>query len=1283
MSEFSPHDDPVLQIRTRQEFGRALTAVRERAGLTVRDVAKVVKLPPATVGDYFSGRHLPPSKPPDLIEAILAACGVREPAEQARWRQALARARRAPGRRPADAPVPYRGLASFDVDDAEWYFGREELTSCLVDAIRAVGGSGGVVPVVGASGSGKTSLIRAGAVAALRRAGSTPMRAVIVTPGAHPTASLARGLSTDTATDAGQAAAALEAGPAAISALLGDGAAATLVVVDQFEEIFTQTTENRERQLFVRILTDLAATRSSVVVGMRADFYHRALRIPLLAEALANRQVVVGPMTDQQVRRAIVEPARRARLDIEDGLLELLLRDFDPASHDTGSLPLLSHALRATWELSRHGKLSVDAYQETGGVSRAVAHTAETVFEQLEAEEQEAAKRVFPRLVHLGQGTTDTRRRVQRDELVSDDAFGAALERFVAARLVSVDAEEVQITHEALLSAWPRLRDWIESDRAHLRVHRQITDGARQWQESGRDQHALPRGGRLAVANEWLAEPSNRDRLNPLERDYLEEAIESDRAEARLRRRRTRTLKQLVATLTCLVLVTAGLAVVALRQRSDARRERDLAVSRQIATVSDELRGTDPMVAAQLSLAAYRAAPTPEARSSLLAAYGSPAVGRLMGPPGVVQAVAISRSGEVMAAASPDFALRLWTLDRSGRPAPRGPAVPGHTATVFALSVSPNGRLLASAGGDRTVRLWDISRADATVPVATLTGFGNTVYSVAFSPDGGAIAAGSADGTIRLWNIARPGEPQPLGDPVETGAFVHSVAYSPDGRLLASGGADLAVRLFQVGGPGGARPLGAPLTGYAKTVYAVAFSPDGRALATGSADKTVRVWHIERPDRPRAEPPLTIAGGWINAVAYFDSGRRLAAASSDGKLWIFDTGSWRVMAALPHPAPVTGIGVADPTGQLASSGADGTVRLWHPPGPVIAGPAETVFNAVFAESGTVMAIASSDNSAALWDVTDPRAPRPQGPTITPAAVVGRTSGAAALSPDGHTLAVGTTDGAVQLWDVSDPARPTPIPRRLVRHTAVIEALSFSPDGRILAVASDDHTASLWDVSDPARPALLGSPLAGPTNYVYGPAFRPDGRVLAVGGADRLIRFWDIADPRRPVSLGPALGGPDNYVFSLAFSPDGHLLAAGSADNTVRLWDVSDPARPTPLGAPLTGPDNYVYAVAISGDGRTLAAGAGDGTVWIWDIADRTAPRFVAAVEGHAGAVFSVAFDQRRGLLATGGVDKVARLWDLDPEAVARQICAAAGDPITSGEWHKYVPGQASRAPCGV
>ncbi len=456
------------RIATPHDFGRELTRARQQAGRTVREVARAAGIPPSTAGDYFAGRHLPPATQPELLRTILRACGEADPARLAAWSDALARIRRGPGRRPA-SPPPYLGLASFQPEDEQRFFGREELTRRLATLVAGAGSPGAAagVPlaVVGPSGSGKSSLLRAGLIPAL--AGRPGPRLALFTPGGAPLAGLARELAR-LGTGPGQPAsedaieAALRAGPASAARLLGPaGRAGTtpgslpVIVVNQFEEVFTECPEEADRQRFITAACALAGP-AVVAIALRADFYDHALRYPELTRALQERQVVVGPMTREEVRRAIVEPGpagpgdrgrrpRRIAAARPRPARTAGPADAGPAAaHEPGALPLLSHALLTTWNHSHGGRLTVADYQASGGIQDAIAQTADEVYASLDEPGRDIARRLFLRLVHVADDAPEARPRVRlsdlRDWPGAAASPGGVLDRFVTARLITVDS---------------------------------------------------------------------------------------------------------------------------------------------------------------------------------------------------------------------------------------------------------------------------------------------------------------------------------------------------------------------------------------------------------------------------------------------------------------------------------------------------------------------------------------------------------------------------------------------------------------------------------------------------------------------------------------------------------------------------------------------------------------------------------------------------------------------------------------------------------------------------
>ncbi len=1293
------------QIDSTTDLARALTELRDRADLPMRQVAHRTGIKLSTLSGYYSGRHLPQVQPADVLRRILKACGITDESVIVKWELAVRRIRRHRGRSAAGAPAPYLGLNCYHSEHADWFYGRETAIDAVL-ARLAENRRRGPVFVVGASGSGKSSLLRAGVIPALAPGG---WQSVVMTPDTDPCGKLADELADVIEVAPEDLAAAIGRAPAEAAGMLraalrsaddDAGSAGLLLVVDEFEELFTSCTDDDDRLAFVDTLCALAEPAESseppikVVIGMRADFYSQVSAYAQLVSALQDNQILLGPMTTAEVTRAIVGPAGRAGLEIEPGLVELLLRDLAPsrlagptAGHDSGTLPLLSYALLATWERRQHGLLTVKGYQESGGIKKAIAASADEVYGLLDYHGKELARGIFLRLVYLDDRATDARLRIPLDELRlanPDVGISDIVDRFVARRLLTVGADGVEISHEALIHEWPLLRDWLDQDRLGLREHRQLAASTQHWLQSDRDPAALLRGTRLDNALMWAADQAHARQLNAQERAFLdasEDQLVAEQLSARWRRGRRWLLASIVVVLALVASVLTGYVVA---QNDAATHDRDVAQSVQLAEQADQFRTSDVSLAMQLALAAYRIAPTPQASASLLDSVAEPAATRLLGPDQVLQSVAVAHGGQLLATAGAGKTIQLWNLADRRRPVHLGPALSGPTNTVYSVVFSPNGQLLAEGGADRMIRLWDV--ADVAHPrllAVPIAGPTNTVYSLAFSPNGRILAAGSADDTIRLWDLTNPAKPVPIGSPT-TGftSYVQSVSFSPNGRLLAAGSADQTVRLWDVTDPAHLVPLGGALTGATGKVFTVAFSPDGGTLATGSADRTVRLWNVTDPSRPTAiGAPLTGATGWINAVAFSADRHLLAAGGSDNLVRLWDTSTGQVIETLPHPGPVTALAFLDNDHTLATSAADGVVRLWSVPGPLIGGLADSVFSLSYAASGTTLAVSTGGaaGTVELWSTKDPRDPVPLGSPIIDPAGDSPFAGSLGLSPDGRTVAIGCEDGSVQLWDVSDPRHPALLGHPLVAATALVETLQFSPDGTVLAEGGDDSLVRLWNVRQASDPKLVTT-LSGPANYVFGVAFSADGLLLAAGSADDKTWLWDLTNPARPQPL-PTLTGFSSYVFAVAFSPYGRMLAVGSADKTVRLWDLSDPRHPTRLGGPLTGATNYVYSVAFTPNGQTLIAGSIDHTVAVWDVSQPRQPTLLASLTDAAESVFVVVVSPDGRTIAAGTAEKAVRLWPIDPASAAAEVCAVAGDPITPAEWAQYIPNRPYQPPC--
>ncbi|WP_406199374.1 WD40 repeat domain-containing protein [Streptomyces sp. NBC_01017] len=1248
----------------------------------------------------------------------------------------------------AGGVCPYRGLASYRQQDTRWFFGRERSTDALVAQLRAVEKTGGLVMLVGASGAGKSSLLNAGLVTALRNgalggAGSSgPAGAVVqLVPGADPLAELTRRIpeladvvrSADVAGSGRRAKDGDETGAEELRADFGrriraavlawarreasgadgddgddgdDGAhvhadpdrssgtgtsthsvapaTPPVLIVDQFEETFTLCPEEADRRTFVQLL-HAACTPAEpgdpppvlVVLGIRADFYEQCLAHPELADALQHRHMVLGPLTASELREAVTGPAKAVGLELEPGLAELIVREVSAdgprGTHDAGALPLLSHALLATWQRRKAGRLTLAGYRAAGGIQGAVAATAERAWSGLDPAARTAARLLLLRLVRLGEDTQTTRRRGTRRQLAKESTdpnkTEESLEALVRARLVTLDAETVEITHEALLHAWPRLRDWIDEDRQGNLLRQRLEEDGRAWEESARDSSLLYRGSRLEQAHSWARSAGD---------TFLTRgAVEFLAASVRLRRRTVWIMRSAVAALLALVMVAVGAAVVAWQQRDDA-------VYAQVLAEADRFQYTDPSLSAQLDLVANRLRPDDEdTKSRLISIVNAPLATPLRGHTGAVYLTTFSPNGRLLATAGYDRTVRLWDVSDQERPKPLGEPLAGHSSWVSSAVFSPDGSTLASASDDGTVRLWDVRQPNRPRPLgAPLTGHDATIYLVAFSPDGRTLASVSEDRTVRLWDVSDPERAEPLGEPLTgAGAAVRSVAFSPDGRTLAAGGDDDTIRLWDVAEPGRPKAI-STLTGHTDLVHSVAFSPDGRTLASGSADDTIRLWDVSDPRHGRQlGAPLTGHTGPIWSVAFNPDGDMLAAASADSTASLWNVSDRAYPSQVGEPlAGASGemyaLGFSPDGRTLATGSGDSKVRLWSIPTSDMIGR-----GGAFRPDGRVLATAARDGSIRLWSVA-----KPARPVLLNDAFMPGDGGQRSLlfSPDGHTLAVLTGNRAVHLWDVSDPTRPVSLGTPITLRTRFMgpDALAYSPDGRTLATAYDDRTIRLWNVSDPEHVVPLGAPVKGHNGYINSLVFSADSRTLASGSADSTIRLWNVTDPRRPTLRGAPLTGHAGPVNALAYSPDGHTLASGGDDDTVRLWDVTDPRRATPHGDPLSGHTEAVVSLTFSKGGRYLASGGNDNTVRLWNVSNPSdASAIGEAMSPNATTGNFLSFSPTSHMLGVSSGTDTVRLWNLDVDQAISRVCATTQGVLTREKWHEYLPRLSYEPPC--
>ncbi|MFF5284866.1 AAA family ATPase [Streptomyces sp. NPDC013171] len=1268
---------------------------------------------------------------------------------------------------------PYPGLAAFGAEQARWFFGRDRPIAQLLIQVDRRLFTGGPLVVSAPSGAGKSSLLRAGLLPAIRRgalpvAGSADWPQVLITPTAQPMAALAAGLeeSTGLSLREAEAAASSAAGSTRLRAALGGagtGQRRLVVVVDQLEELFTLGAGEREQHAFLDLLAALAEVGPGgqdpdavVVYGLRSDFHSACAGFPQLRDALRHGQLLLGPMTRDELREAIRFPARDVGLEVEPGLVELLLRDLgadgygadsgegtgrrgDPdtsgapkaetgqhestaatqlseaseaGAYEVGRLPYLAHALRATWQ-QRHGHtLTVDGYRATGGIHQAIATTAEQLFGSLDPKEQQAARTLFLRLVRVGEGTQDTRRRLPRTALEgigpAPDTVTTVVDAYTRGRLLTQRQDTVEITHEALLRAWPRLRRWIDADRTGLLIRQQLEQAAAEWAGADRDPGLLYRGIRLQAAREWADRPGDADRPSPAAAAFLTASTRGARRSARVRH-------MVIAGLTALVVIASAAAVVALQQRSTARDQQRVATVRQLVAQADAALETDPRTALRLGIAAHRLHPDAETYAALQRELTTTAyAGRLVGPDSEVDSVAYAPSGRYLAAAFARGGVMIWDVQDPVRPHQLGErlTIPGADGAA-AVAFSADDRRLVAADHGGAAAVWDLAdprhpRRTGAVPAAD----GDRRTNAWLSPDGTVLVRSSeAAPGLQLWDLTDPARPRPYGEPVDDRAApVDKVAFSRDGTVMATAARttkEHPVTLWDIRRRQDPRPLGRLAPALPESVSSLALSADGRTLALGGL-YGIGMWNVGDPARPRPAGELTrfLLDG---RAVFAPRGATLATIGSrDTGLQLWD------VRDIDHPQRIDRLTAGQddgamafaPDGRGAASGSgDGVITLWNlertghprafgPPFVDSTGSYQTGTGFRFIDAlalsgdGTMLATGARDGAVALWETGDPARPRRL------AALTGHTGRevrAVAFAPDGRTLATADFEGTVILWDLTDRARPRRLAPSLTGLAPGVESLVFSGDGRTLVV-SGALGATFWDLRDTGRPRLRAKALdrqnvlnvwrvhddhvlalvagSGAASSTRSPLPEPtvtvsdsEGVFLQNASADPSAtdafgdpgdpngaRLWDVTDPSRPRQLGQALLGHEHEVGGAVMSPAGDLLVTSDFQGTAILWNLKDRTHAQRLGEPLT-PHNgdHVLSMALTPSADIMATAGADGNVLLWDLGDRTRPRQLGtALAKNLDGAQEVAFSTDGELLATAGSRGDVVLWDLRP-----------------------------------
>jgi WD40 repeat protein/serine/threonine protein kinase len=1175
------------------------------------------------------------------------------------------------GTLPLDGSIPlrnpYKGLRPFDEIDAQDFFGREALLDDLIK--RLASPTGRFLALIGPSGSGKSSVVKAGLIPCLRTGqieGASQWLIAQIVPDSQPSAQLQEAIGR-IASRTTQ----LQLQPHTQQAddlhrlLLASvpESSQVLLVIDQFEELFTLTDDEAERRYILENLAYAVTqpqSRLRLIVTLRADFYDRPLYYPSFGELLRQQTAVLLPMSPDELSRAILQPAHRAHLTLEPALLASLLTEV---SQQPGALPLLQYTLAELFEQRDGPTLTLASHQRMGGVVGSLASRAEALYTQLDAPQQAAIRQLLLQLVQVGEEGEPTRRRALQSDLIAAqpdrEVLRQVLSQFSQARLLTFDRDPasrtptVEVAHEALLRAWSRLGEWISTNREEIALTRRLVMSANEWEQSKQEASYLASGARL-VQFEALAQ---RSPLTPRESRY----VAASTAQARRNQRRAQVLMASLVILTLLAFAFAGVALnrqaAAGQARDRANQQAQVARSRALALTALSLQPTQPDLALLLSLEARQASNTFEARSSLLTllqAQGTISA-YLHGPTAPIRTLAYSPTNQLLAVNGQDNSLVVWDLSTGLQQPPS--LWHGHSAQPNALAFSTEGHWLASGDLEGRIWLWQDGERQPT----PLTVPGQAVWSVAFSPDGQTLAAGYADGTIRLWDIQN-GQARLLEGHSD---IVYAVRFSPDGKQLASGAGDSTAILWDTAT---GEPLSDPLVGHQNWVLTLAYSPNGQLLASSGADSTIILWDAVNARQLIQFP--TKHQDWVRQIAISPDGRQIVTASADHTSQRWDIGTGQAIGAplAGHSEAVWGVAFIErETGLgLLSGGQDGKVILWDVSGqlplaqPYLAHAAQ-VNRITLRPDGQQLASVSggataNDNSLRLWEADSMQGSAPltgQGGPIT----------GVAYSPDGRWIATSSADGTILL---RDSAEGQPLGEAVRGHLDIAWAVAFNPNGQQLASVGEDRRIQLWALPD-LSPTANWEALSPSLSLAW------QGDLVVTGGRDGVLRWWSAS---QQLLLHQESQAHQDAITALTFSPDGRLLVSVGRDGLAQLWRVSDyQADGTHLGAG----QGWLLEAAFSPDGRLLATGSNDNTITLWDMTTRQA--LGQPLSGHTNWVTSLVFSLDGQRLVSAGMDQRLLVWAIGESDLERRACYIANRTLSQGEWERYMEGLPYQPAC--
>lgn len=1176
------------------------------------------------------------------------------------------------------AICPFRGLEVFREEDACFFFGREALVGRLQEHMQ----QHNFLAVLGPSGTGKSSLVQAGLTPGLVASGR---QIALLTPTTNPLEELAFALNrlVPKWRTAKECLELLKASDSALANFLGEwaelGIEKPCVIIDQLEELFTLVGKREDANRFVNNLMGALAFPEngfSLIVTLRSDFLGQCVTWPDLATYCSEKMILVDPMERSELSRAMTEPAALVGLVWERGLPEKIL---DDVADGRGELPLLEHALLELYQRRRGRMLTLAAYMEIGGIEGALARRAESIFKSLNEEGQGIIRKMFTLcLVHPGEGTEDTRRRATRAEIlaVGEDQglVSQLLDHFIEARLLTGKQDEerhleqVDVSHEALIRKWHRIKSWMAEDRETARLLAGLRQKAKQWEEAGHGEDFLPRGGQLYQMRELCDREGKH--LGENEQVFVAAAIALEEREAT----RKRWIRNWMAILAMAAMILAAFSFRASLDAKDAKTEAvqakqraeqktleanyhlAIAYNEKVGIALEEGRPQEAFLGAfaALSLDIPEGMQLPQARGRFLdhrmaeierLLWTSPTASKL-------NAAAISSDDTTLALAGVDMLVRLIDVKSGMQTGLLTQASNGITQLVF----SPDNQWLAAATDRDHLYLWHLPTQEFS---SFTDGHRGTEGRANFSPDGRWLASVGNQGKVIWRDMARRDTPSSL----QLSGTILDIAQSNSHLYVAtSEGLYMVERL--AGKFSALDTENHPLT--------LTWSED--RLAIGWKNGRVSTYYNGRLDEPykglrHNGPVLSMTrsrGGWISSckekVLHWDDGPGplaelrdlvsldvgqdiLVGIRKNGQLASYDLKQRKSLATpAGHADGIWGVAFLPDGQSFASSSFDGTVQIWdrlgqRPPQILPNIGASRTYRIVVSDDGNYLAAACEDGLVRLWHLHDAMR--------KPWLIKGHDQAvwSVAISPNSRQMATAGADQVIRIWKLPEPGTSgEPIlTQKLQGHTLPVFDLTYNPAGTLLASASSDQTVRLWPANGPDTFAENASVLRGHTASVWGVDISPDGQYIASASHDLTVRIWPLPGANAPTNPPLILRGHEARVWSVAFSPDGRQVASCSDDKTVRLYTLPQPDGPPSVTVEkFEGHMGPVFDIAFAPEGDVLVSACHDQTLKMWQTRIKDAP--LDALVGHKASVWGVSFSPDGQYAVSSSSDLTARVW---------------------------------------